>query len=184
MFKTQKIYSLILVIWDHWEHFMRTIFFYLTLSMYSMERHDFNHVIQPIKYKTLYQTYVWYKMYFSRFYFNLSIQPIGYKTLHQIYVWYKMYFLDVISLEWGGNPNDVFVNKYKMLWGIVQCNILYKRFILEETVASKFPPPKSLEQQLCIWRVTAIDEWNVWMNVARRAELFWISKCYLFKKLI
>jgi hypothetical protein len=32
---------------------------YLILSMYYIEEHNYNHSIQAIRYKTLYQIYVW-----------------------------------------------------------------------------------------------------------------------------
>jgi hypothetical protein len=54
---------------------------YLTLSMYSIEIFGFSHSMHPIWYKTLYQIYVWCKMYISRFYFH-----------------------DVISLEYEKTP--------------------------------------------------------------------------------
>lgn len=85
-------------------------FFYLILSMYSIVIHEFNHSIQPIIYKALDYTYMWYKMDLRQFFFH-----------------------DVISREC--RKSSLIITKG--YWWIVQISIVYVHVILQRTVASK-----------------------------------------------
>jgi hypothetical protein len=82
--------------------------------LYSIEIFGFSHSMQPIWYKTFYQKYVWWKMYISRFYFH-----------------------DIISLECEKTPMTSSLINAKCHWGIIQNNILYLGYILQENSSVK-----------------------------------------------